>query len=62
MNPLLLFLIIFFIFTIILFLVAAKGSNNIIYDEIETEEWECPECTFNVQAGNICPYCDTKKS
>ena len=49
-------------FTILLFMVASKGSNNIIYDEIETEEWECPECTFNVQAGNICPYCDTKKS
>ena len=62
MNPLLLFLIIFFIFTILLLLVAIKGSNNIIYDEIEIEEWECPECTFNVQAGNICPYCDTKKS
>ena len=62
MNPLLLFLITFFIFTMLLFLVATKGSNNIIYDEIETEEWECPECTFNVQAGNICPYCDTKKS
>ena len=55
------------IFTVILLMIVTLGilgSLESLFqsDEIETEEWECHECSFNVQAGNICPYCDTKKS
>ena len=30
--------------------------------ESDLEEWTCPECGFEVQAGEECIYCYTKKS
>ena len=25
------------------------------------EEWDCPECSFHVQAGEVCVYCGTTR-
>lgn len=47
--------IIFFI------LIAKNGSSGTIYEDIETDEWDCPECGFHSQLGSVCIYCNTTK-
>jgi len=40
-----------------------QGKNNLNSDnEIDLEEWSCPMCGFQVQLGDICTYCYTKKT
>lgn len=40
---------------------SSKNKETDIYIKLDTEEWNCPECGFHVQAGSKCIYCDTKK-
>ncbi len=39
-------------------------ANRVESDDLEinTEEWDCPECGFHVQMGDTCIYCDTEKN
>tara|TARA_B100000902_G_scaffold288065_1_gene274228 strand:+ start:253 stop:423 length:171 start_codon:yes stop_codon:yes gene_type:complete len=46
---------------ILMFLITISNNSNDYYEDIEVDEWVCPDCSFNVQLGIICPYCDTKK-
>ena len=56
-------LIIFFTFVVGVFaLIFQKENVNQKFSEIDLEEWICPECGFNVQAGVECTYCYTKKT
>jgi len=41
--------------------VTAKNRKEDSYTDLDTEEWNCPECGFHVQAGDKCIYCDTEK-
>ena len=61
MSPLLLFTIMMFGILILMFLIAISNKSNDYYEDIEADEWVCPDCSFNVQLGIIFPYCDTKK-
>jgi len=60
-------LYLFFIFSIlaivfgIIIYVTGKNKPENTYTDLETEEWDCPECGFHVQAGDKCIYCDTSK-
>ena len=60
-------LYLFFIFLIITIMtgavlyVTAKNRKEDSYTDLETEEWDCPDCGFHVQAGDKCIYCDTEK-
>ena len=42
-------------------MVAKSAAGQEIYSDINTEEWLCPNCGFEVQAGDMCIYCDTPK-
>jgi len=41
--------------------VTGKNKKKDTYTDLNTEEWDCPECGFHVQAGDKCIYCDTEK-
>ena len=52
------------IFALLMFffaMIVKTASENEIYSDIDTEEWSCPNCSFQVQVGNLCIYCDTYK-
>lgn len=58
------------LFTLFVFLVgmigvavfiARKNRADDTYADLDTEEWNCPECGFHIQAGESCIYCGTKK-
>jgi len=56
--------LIFLIFTTIMgvtLFVTGKNKKEDTYTDLETEEWDCPECGFHVQVGDKCIYCDTEK-
>ncbi len=58
-----LFLLIF-IFTVLIgitIFVSMKNKKEDSYTDLETKEWDCPECGFHIQAGDKCIYCDTEK-
>ena len=60
-------LYLFFIFAIlavvfgIIIYVTGKNKREDTYTDLETDEWDCPECGFHVQVGSKCIYCDTSK-
>ncbi len=56
---LLLFIITIFIGVVIL--IARTNRAEDAYDDLETDEWDCPGCGFHVQAGDKCIYCGAKK-
>ena len=39
----------------------ARSDNTKTYENLDIEEWDCHECGFHVQAGDVCIYCNTKK-
>jgi len=42
--------------------VIAKSSHEKdTFSDINTDEWECPSCSFLVQVGNHCIYCGARK-
>jgi len=41
--------------------VTGKNKKEDTYTDLNTEEWDCPECGFYVQVGDKCIYCDTEK-
>ena len=46
----------------ILFAILIARSDEIkTYENLDIEEWDCPECGFHVQAGDVCIYCNAKK-
>ena len=61
MSSLLLFIIMIFGILILMFLIGISNKSNNSFEDVETDEWICPECSFNVQLGIICPYCEAKK-
>ena len=46
---------------IIAILVSVQKLNDDPYEDLQMDEWACPECEFLVQAGNECIYCGYKK-
>jgi len=48
-------------FTGILVFSSMNNKKTDSYAHLETEEWDCPECGFHIQAGSHCIYCDTEK-
>jgi rubrerythrin len=42
--------------------VTGKNKKEDTYTDLDTDEWNCPECGFLVQAGDKCIYCGTEKS
>jgi len=53
-------LTIFFLFTLFTVMIA-RSSNDNIYSDINTEEWLCNNCGFEVQVGDECIYCGALK-
>lgn len=53
---------ILFVFIGIVVLIARANRPEDAYLDIETESWECPDCGFQVQVGDVCIYCQTKKT
>lgn len=50
------------IFLLLILVLFFQGETNKSSDiEIDLEEWNCPECGFQVQMGDVCTYCYTKK-
>ncbi len=54
-------LAIFFLLIFFAVMVAKSATGQEIYSDINTEEWLCPNCGFEVQAGDMCIYCDTPR-
>ncbi len=57
--------LIFLIFSIMIgttLYVTGKNKKEDTYTDLDTDEWNCPECGFLVQAGDKCIYCGTEKS
>ena len=50
-----------FIFIWIVTMIARSNSSEKFYSDLEVEEWDCHECGFHVQVGDVCIYCDAKK-
>lgn len=42
-------------------LIANRNRKEDTYSDLDTEEWDCPECGFKVQVGSECIYCGTEK-
>ncbi|MBT3663609.1 MAG: hypothetical protein HN927_07015 [Candidatus Marinimicrobia bacterium] len=42
-------------------LIARSNREDDTYADLETDEWDCPECGFHIQAGDICIYCCEEK-
>ena len=57
----LIFLIFFAMIGITLY-VTGKNKKEDTYTDLDTDEWNCPECGFLVQVGDQCIYCGTEKS
>ena len=38
-----------------------RSDENKTYENLDIEEWDCPECGFHVQVGDVCIYCNKKK-
>jgi hypothetical protein len=55
---LLLLILIFIGFTV---MIAKSNRAEDTYDNLETDEWDCPECGFHIQAGDLCIYCSIRK-
>ena len=53
-------LIIFFI--IVAVLVGVQKIKDDPYKDLSLDEWNCPECGFLVQVGEICIYCGYDKN
>ena len=47
---------------IIAILVSVQKINDDPYEDLQMDEWTCPECEFLVKAGNECIYCGYKKN
>ncbi|MBT3479281.1 MAG: hypothetical protein HOA15_03205 [Candidatus Marinimicrobia bacterium] len=43
-------------------LIARSNRSEDAYNDLETDEWDCPECGFHVQVGDTCIYCSARKS
>ena len=58
-----LYLLIFMItiFIGVAIFIARTNHSKDYYADIETDEWDCPDCGFHVQAGDKCIYCGAKK-
>ena len=59
---LLLISLIILLIIIIAILVSVQKLNDDPYEDLQMDEWTCPECEFLVQAGNECIYCGYKKN
>ena len=55
------FVVIIFLFIGIVTMIARSNSSEKFYSDLDVEEWDCHECGFHVQVGNICIYCNAKK-
>ena len=58
-----LYLLIIIIMLIIFFsaVIAKSSHEKDTFSDINTDEWECPSCSFLVQVGNHCIYCGATK-
>ena len=55
------FLVIIIILFGVVAVLIARAHNNNTYENLNIEEWDCPECGFHVQAGDTCIYCNENK-
>ncbi|MDP6340099.1 MAG: hypothetical protein QF842_07275 [Candidatus Marinimicrobia bacterium] len=60
-GSLYLLMIILAIFISVAAMIARANRAEDTYDDLETDEWDCPDCGFHVQAGDTCIYCGAKK-
>ena len=56
-----LLILIITIFIGVAVLIARSNRAEETYDDLETDEWDCPECGFHVQVGGTCIYCGGNK-
>ena len=42
--------------------IATSSKENRMYNDINTDEWNCSSCGFLVQVGDQCIYCNTKRN
>ncbi|MFL3028242.1 MAG: hypothetical protein ACJZ1O_08135 [Candidatus Neomarinimicrobiota bacterium] len=59
---LLLISIIIIFFIIVAVLVGVQRIKDDPYKDLSLDEWNCPECGFLVQVGEICIYCGYDKN
>ena len=59
---LLLISIIIIFFIIVAVLVGVQRIKDDPYKDLSLDEWNCPECGFLVQIGEICIYCGYDKN
>ncbi len=59
---LLLISIIIIFFIIVAVLVGVQKIKDDPYKDLSLDEWNCPECGFLVQVGEICIYCGYDKN
>ena len=59
---LLLISIIIIFFIIVAVLVGVQRIKDDPYKDLSLDEWNCPECGFLVQVGEICIYCGYNKN
>ena len=59
---LLLISIIIIFFIIVAVLVGVQRIKDDPYKGLPLDEWNCPECGFLVQVGEICIYCGYDKN
>jgi hypothetical protein len=55
------FVVIMFLFIGVVIMVARSNDSENFYRDLDIDEWDCHECGFHVQVGNICIYCNAKK-
>ena len=54
-------LIIFFLLVLFIIMVAKSSNRNEAFSDINTQEWICSNCGYEVQAGDNCIYCGISK-
>ena len=58
------FLVLFlflFLFLALVAMIAQSNNSEKYYSDLDIDEWDCHECGYHVQVGNICIYCNAKK-
>ncbi|MDG2366895.1 MAG: hypothetical protein P8M58_04955 [Candidatus Marinimicrobia bacterium] len=43
-------------------MIAQSNNSEKYYSDLDIDEWDCHECGYHVQVGNICIYCNAKKT
>ena len=55
-------LCVLFLFLALVAMIAQSNNSEKYYSDLDIDEWDCHECGYHVQVGNICIYCNAKKT